>query len=207
MINDGLAVNVGDNPGGQDGFLKMIDPAAPGAMTIGTLGGARQRHRRARRRHRSRPDPRRHRRRSDAGPERHAGRAGRWRLVVDRRRQGRRADRRGVGLHHLPRERPEPVDVGVGDRLRPGAQRCRRARAAGHDVRRPIRGSRSRTTNSSRASRARRRCRRCSGRSGRSVWRPPTRSRRSSAVRDVATSLTAAADQSNALIQSYNDRN
>ena len=36
MINDGLAVTVGDNPGGQDGFLKMIDPASPGAMTIGT---------------------------------------------------------------------------------------------------------------------------------------------------------------------------
>ena len=29
MINDGLAVNVGGNPGGQDGFLKMIDPASP----------------------------------------------------------------------------------------------------------------------------------------------------------------------------------
>ncbi len=36
MINDGLAVTVGDNSGGQDGFLKMIDPASPGAMTIGT---------------------------------------------------------------------------------------------------------------------------------------------------------------------------
>jgi sn-glycerol 3-phosphate transport system substrate-binding protein len=36
MINDGLAVSVGQNPGGQDGFLKMIDPASPGAMTIGT---------------------------------------------------------------------------------------------------------------------------------------------------------------------------
>ena len=36
MINDGLAVTVGDNPGGQDAFLKMIDPATPGAMTIGT---------------------------------------------------------------------------------------------------------------------------------------------------------------------------
>lgn len=36
MVNDGLAVTVGDNPGGQDGFLKMIDPASPGAMTIGT---------------------------------------------------------------------------------------------------------------------------------------------------------------------------
>ena len=36
MINDGLAVTVGDNPSGQDSFLKMIDPAAPGAMTIGT---------------------------------------------------------------------------------------------------------------------------------------------------------------------------
>ncbi len=36
MINDGLAVTVGDNPGGQDALLKMIDPASPGAMTIGT---------------------------------------------------------------------------------------------------------------------------------------------------------------------------
>ncbi len=36
MINDGLAISVGQNPGGQDGFLKMIDPATPGAMTIGT---------------------------------------------------------------------------------------------------------------------------------------------------------------------------
>lgn len=36
MVQDGLAVTVGDNPGGQDSFLKMIDPAEPGAMTIGT---------------------------------------------------------------------------------------------------------------------------------------------------------------------------
>ena len=36
MIDDGLAVNVGDNPGGQDAFLKMIDQSAPGAMTIGS---------------------------------------------------------------------------------------------------------------------------------------------------------------------------
>jgi sn-glycerol 3-phosphate transport system substrate-binding protein len=36
MVTDGLAVNVGDNPGGLDAFLKMIDPDAPGAMTIGT---------------------------------------------------------------------------------------------------------------------------------------------------------------------------
>ena len=42
MINDGLAVSVGDNASGQDIFLKLIDPAADGAMTIGTsasLGG------------------------------------------------------------------------------------------------------------------------------------------------------------------------
>lgn len=42
MITDGLAVSVGDNPGGQDAYLKLIDPAADGAMTIGTsaaLGG------------------------------------------------------------------------------------------------------------------------------------------------------------------------
>lgn len=36
LVNDGLAVWVGDNAGGQDAFLKMIDPDAPGAMTIGT---------------------------------------------------------------------------------------------------------------------------------------------------------------------------
>ena len=36
LIDDGLAVSVGDNAGGQDAFLKMIDPAEPGAMTIGT---------------------------------------------------------------------------------------------------------------------------------------------------------------------------
>ena len=42
MINDGLAVTVGDNASSQDTYLKMIDPAADGAMTIGTsaaLGG------------------------------------------------------------------------------------------------------------------------------------------------------------------------
>lgn len=42
MISDGLAVSIGDNASGQDTYLKMIDPAADGAMTIGTsaaLGG------------------------------------------------------------------------------------------------------------------------------------------------------------------------
>jgi sn-glycerol 3-phosphate transport system substrate-binding protein len=36
MIQDGLAVSVGDNSGGVDAFLKVADPAEPGAMTIGT---------------------------------------------------------------------------------------------------------------------------------------------------------------------------
>ncbi len=36
MINDGLAVTVGDNPGGQDAFFKLADPTAPGAMTMST---------------------------------------------------------------------------------------------------------------------------------------------------------------------------
>ena len=36
LIRDGLAVSVGDNPGGQDSFLKMVDRADPGAMTIAT---------------------------------------------------------------------------------------------------------------------------------------------------------------------------
>ena len=123
MINDGLAVSVGDNPGGQDAFLKMIDPAAPGAMTIGTsaalgsviaaLGGG------------IAPGLT-----TDdigvgpmPGPSDDARCPGRRRLVVDRRRQGRRADRRGVGLHHVSRQRRDPVALGVGDRLRAGAQR------------------------------------------------------------------------------------
>ena len=36
MVNDGLAVNVGDNASGQDTFLKMADPNDRAAMTIGT---------------------------------------------------------------------------------------------------------------------------------------------------------------------------
>ncbi len=38
LIADGLAVSVGDNPNGQEAFLKLADPAAPAAMTIGTSG-------------------------------------------------------------------------------------------------------------------------------------------------------------------------
>ena len=38
LIADGLAVSVGDNPNGQAAFLKLADPAAPAAMTIGTSG-------------------------------------------------------------------------------------------------------------------------------------------------------------------------
>lgn len=36
MIDDGLAVTVGDNSSGLDVFLKLIDPAGDGAMTIAT---------------------------------------------------------------------------------------------------------------------------------------------------------------------------
>ena len=36
LVADGLAVTVGDNAGGQDAFLKMIDETAPAAMTMGT---------------------------------------------------------------------------------------------------------------------------------------------------------------------------
>jgi sn-glycerol 3-phosphate transport system substrate-binding protein len=42
MLNDGLAVNVGDNAGGIDNLLKLADNAQPAAMTIGTsaaIGG------------------------------------------------------------------------------------------------------------------------------------------------------------------------
>ncbi|CAB4363046.1 MAG: extracellular solute-binding protein [Actinobacteria bacterium] len=43
MINDGLAVSVGDNAGGQDDLLKLADAKEPAAMSIHTsaaLGGA-----------------------------------------------------------------------------------------------------------------------------------------------------------------------
>lgn len=36
LLNDGLAFNVGDNVGGSDNFLKLADQAEPAAMTIGT---------------------------------------------------------------------------------------------------------------------------------------------------------------------------
>jgi sn-glycerol 3-phosphate transport system substrate-binding protein len=36
LINDGLAVTVGDNPQGQDSLLKLADPASPAAMAIAT---------------------------------------------------------------------------------------------------------------------------------------------------------------------------
>ncbi|MGI9644860.1 MAG: extracellular solute-binding protein [Ilumatobacteraceae bacterium] len=39
MIDDGLAFTVGDNPGGLDAFLKLADENEPGAMTIGTSAG------------------------------------------------------------------------------------------------------------------------------------------------------------------------
>ena len=43
MINDGLAVSVGDNAGGTDDLLKLVDQQEPGAMAIHTsaaIGGA-----------------------------------------------------------------------------------------------------------------------------------------------------------------------
>ena len=36
LVNDGLAVNVGDNASGQDALLKLADPDKPAAMTIAT---------------------------------------------------------------------------------------------------------------------------------------------------------------------------
>ena len=39
MRQDELTFNVGENAGGLDAFLKMIDPAEPGSMTIATSAG------------------------------------------------------------------------------------------------------------------------------------------------------------------------
>jgi sn-glycerol 3-phosphate transport system substrate-binding protein len=38
LIADGLAVSVGDNPNGQEALLKLADPAAPAAMTLASSG-------------------------------------------------------------------------------------------------------------------------------------------------------------------------
>ena len=73
LITDGLAVTVGDNPNGQDGFLKLADPASPAAMTIATSAALGHGARRARRRA-DRPacTQRRSRRRADARSRRDA---------------------------------------------------------------------------------------------------------------------------------------
>ncbi len=128
LINDGLAVDVGDNNGGIDNLLKLADTAEPAAMTIGTsaaiggilavLGGW--------------PVPADRRRRSrgrcNARARRQPGRAGRRGLTVDRELRRRRPHRRSVGLHDLPHGSPAAERVVVGDGVRARAHRCVDAR-------------------------------------------------------------------------------
>ena len=137
MINDGLAVNVGDNStSGFDNLLKLADTAEPAAMTIATsasigpvitvlgsgqfpqitnedVGVA-----------------------AMPGPDGQARRAGRWRIVVGRRFRRRRSHGGVVGLHHLPHGGPAAEPVVVGNRVHPGANRRPDARSsqdhAGH---------------------------------------------------------------------------
>ena len=119
MINDGLAVSVGDNA------------ERPGHVLEADRSGRRrgdddrdQRRTRLECSARSTAAWRRGSPRADVGvgpmpgPEPRTRREPRWRLAVDRRRQGRREGRRGVGLHHLPDHRRGPVAVGLADGVR-----------------------------------------------------------------------------------------
>ncbi len=206
LVNDGLAVNVGDNASGQDNFFKMADPAEPAAMTIGTSaalgsllsvvrGGHHPRH------HRSR-----HRRRADARPRRCARRARRRRLAVDRRRQGRRQDGRRVGLHQVPRRGPDPEHLGRRLGLRAGALRRPRRSTRSSRSTSPTRGSRSPTRSCRRPPTSRRRSGRCSARCatcGRSTARAMAAALNGTPAQKA---LTAGATQSNKLIANYNAR-
>ena len=167
LINDGLAVTVGDNPGGQDALLKLADPAAPAAMAIATsaaigtvktvldgglIPGI---------------TSDRARRRPDARPRRRALGDRRRGLAVHRRREGRRPRGRGVGLHAVPHDRPVAVDVGGAHRLRAGARGRPGARPDQDDVRDrpPLQGRLRRRSRP--AATARRRSGRCSARCSR----------------------------------------
>ena len=116
LITDGLAVSVGDNPGGEQTLLKLADPERPAAMTIATSAALGHDHHRARRRVDPGDHQRRARRRADAGTGRDPVGHRRRRVALHRRRPGRRPGRGGVGLHQVPDQRPVAVDVGGRDR-------------------------------------------------------------------------------------------
>ncbi len=180
MIDDGLAMTVGDNPGGQDSLFKLADPIAPGAMTMATsaalgsvivaLGGGLV------------PDvgAAGHRRRSDARPWRDAAGPGGWCLVVDRGRQVAGGDRRGVGLHLVPAAGPNRSRSGL---RRRATCRCAPMPSTSSPSQRrtqPTRDSPSRTISCCRGSTTTRPTPRSSGRSARSAPRRRGRWRRSS---------------------------
>ncbi len=209
LIDDGLAVTVGDNPSGQDALLKLADPDSPAAMAIATSaalgtvlsvldGGLIPGHH-------ERPDvgvgpmpgPG-----DDAVGDRRRG------VAVHRRRQGRRPGGRGVGLHPVPRRAPRRSRRG---RRRPGT--CRSARTPSSSIRcattyatdpavqgrlRPARRRRRRP---------RRRSDRCSARCARCARSPPAPWRRSSAAPTSPPRSPPPPAQSDALIADYNARN
>ena len=167
MINDGLAVTVGDNASGQDALLKLADPASPAAMTIATSaaigtvmsvldGGLIPGITSAQLGIGPMPGP------SDVpvGDRRR-------RVAVRRGRQGRRPGRRRVGLHPVPDVGPVAVDVGGGDGVRADPQGRPRARPRQDDRTPPTRGSRSPTTSCCRGRTTWRRSGRCSARCSR----------------------------------------
>ena len=182
-------------------------PGEPGGDDDRHVGGAGHGPRRARRRADRRPHQRRPRRRSDAGARRDAVGGAGWRVAVHRRREGRREGGGGVGLHPVRHERPVAVDVGGGDGVRADPRGRHRARPAEDEVRhRPaVRGGL--RPDARRRRRPRRRWRR---RSARCVEVRSTTAGAVAAIfggADPATSLAAAAQQSNALLADYNARN
>ena len=169
MINDGLAFNVGDNPGGLDNLLKLADNAEPAAMTIATsaaiggvlavlaggqfpqitnddLGVG-----------------------CDARTRRQARRAGRRRRAVGRRLRRRRAHRGVVGLRLVSHRGAAAERMVVGHRLRAGAHRRPDARPVEDHATPPTPVSRWPTTSCRRRPTRRRRSARSSGRCARSA--------------------------------------
>ena len=208
LITDGLAVTVGDNPNAQDGFLRMADPANPAAMTIATSAALGTVLVGARRRADRRPHARRPRCRPDARTRRDAVRGARWRrrCTSSPRRATRRRRRRGTTSSTSPSAQSQstwaaatgyvpiredaleldPLKTTYDDRsavqgpVHPDARRRRRRRTACAPALGPVLEVRATTAGAVAA-----------------IFNGA----------DPATSLAAAAQQSNALLADYNARN
>ena len=207
MLNDGLAVNVGDNTSGFDNLLKLGDKDAPAAMTIATsaaigpvlsvlasgqfpqltgddLGVAPM------------PGP-------DGKPGALVGGASLW--VVDSGDDVRTAAAWDFTTYLT--ECPGAEPVGVGDRLPAGSNRRANPRPAADDVGDRPAASKSPTTSCCRHRMFRRPSALSSGRCSRCAPSPLRVSRRSSTVPTWRRRWPTRPSQADALIADYNSRN